>query len=163
MEKIQIYSSGSSFYSNKKSAFDLVSKSFFGELKDGKIIYSPYEALYLVEKGRAELEDKKALVKIMKKKEIQYLAFKDLRNKGYILKEGLKFGSDFRVYDKGKNPKQQHAHYLLYAISSKDKLNIKDVSAKTRVAHSTNKILLLAIVDSEQDITYMEVCWKSIQ
>ena len=89
-----------------------------------------------------------------------YLVFKDLRNKGNILKTGLKFGADFRVYSKGTKPGKSHAKYLLHVIEGKNRLDLKDFCAKARVAHSTNKILLLALVDSEQDISYYEVNWK---
>jgi tRNA-intron endonuclease len=34
-----------------------------------------------------------------------------------------------------------------------------DFSAKNRVAHSTNKTLLIAIVDEESDVSYYEVKW----
>ncbi|MBU1252016.1 MAG: tRNA-intron lyase, partial [Nanoarchaeota archaeon] len=34
-----------------------------------------------------------------------------------------------------------------------------DFSAKNRVAHSTKKNLLLAIVDEEGDVSYYEVRW----
>jgi tRNA-intron endonuclease len=83
-----------------------------------------------------------------------------LRNKGYILKEGLKFGADFRVYGKGDKPGKSHAKYLLYIVDTK-KIDTLDFAAKARIAHSTNKVLLIAIVDSESDISYYETRWKS--
>jgi tRNA-intron endonuclease len=35
-----------------------------------------------------------------------------------------------------------------------------DFSAKNRIAHSTKKNLLIAIVDEEGDVSYYEVSWK---
>jgi len=164
-DKFEIYQSGNQFSSNKSSAIALASKSSLGELKSGKIVYSLYEILYLLDKKHAELikQNKKVSFEQLLKKanENIYSAFKDLKEKGYILKEGLKFGADFRVYNKGDKPGKAHAKYLLYAISSNQKISPKDLAAKARIAHSTNKILLLAIVDSEQDISYYEINWKS--
>src|SRR3990167_5393958 len=84
----------------------------------------------------------------------EYIVYKDLRNRGYLLKTALKFGADFRVYDKGQRPGKEHARWILYPISENAELTWQDFSAKNRVAHSTKKNLLVAVVDSEGDITY---------
>ncbi len=167
-EKFQVIVQGKNFYSNKKQAIDLASTSFFGELKEGKVAYSIFEVLYLLEKNKIEIieNNKKiefnALLNKYKKHVETYLVFKDLREKGNIVKEGLKFGCDFRIYEKGKKPAKDHAAYLVWVLNYKDKLSLKDYSAKNRVAHSTNKNLLLAIVDSEGDVTYIESNWKNL-
>src|SRR3989344_6407512 len=95
---------------NKSQAQELYDKSRFGELVDGKIQYSLVEALYLVEKAKLTVkEDKKAakkndFIKMAQKLEkdfwIKYIVFRDMRNRGYIVKTALKFGADFRVYDR---------------------------------------------------------------
>ena len=82
-----------------------------------------------------------------------------MRSKGYIVKTALKFGAEFRVYDKGIKQGQDHAKWILYASKESDNLNWHDFSAKTRVAHSTKKNLLIAIVDDESDVTYYEISW----
>jgi len=46
---------GESIYSNKKEAFTLLSQSRFGEQKEGKVVYSLAEALYLVEKVKLQV------------------------------------------------------------------------------------------------------------
>jgi tRNA-intron endonuclease len=157
--KITIYQEGKTFFSNENEAFNLASKSFFGENKNGKIVYSIYEALYLSEKNKAKIEGK---INNKLKHSKEYLVFKDLRDKSMIVKEGLKFGTDFRVYDKSQKPGINHAKYLLYIIEGKQKLNTRDLTAKARVSHSTAKTLLLAILDSEGDINYYELSWKNI-
>ena len=86
--------------------------------------------------------------------------FKDLRDKGYLLKTALKFGADFRVYDKGHKPGKEHAKWILYPVSESQEMTWHDFSAKNRVAHSTKKNLLIAVVDSEGDITYYEIAWR---
>jgi tRNA-intron endonuclease len=160
-----IYKTGLSFHSNASEALNLASKSFFGETNAGKVTYSIYEALYLLESKKARALDSKGkevkFSELVKKADSNaYHVFRDLRDKGNILKEGLKFGADFRVYEKGSHPGKAHAKYLLYIVSGK-KINILDFAAKARIAHSTNKILLLAIVDSEGDASYYDVSWKS--
>lgn len=169
MNKIQAYLIGEIISSNDSEARSLQKRSYFGEPTDEKIQYSLSEALYLVEKGRMEISSrnkkipKKELLnkfrRIDKKIQIKYPVFKDLRDKGYIIKTALKFGADFRVYDKGVKPGKKHAKWLLFVEHESKKLSWHEFSAKNRVAHSTRKNLLLAIVDEENKIIYYEVKW----
>ena len=116
-QKFEIYQTGTSFSSNKQEAISLASKSLIGEIKNGKVVYSIYEVLYLLETKKAELVKNNKKIPfnelIKKANNLIYIAFKDLRDKGYILKEGLKFGADFRVYSKGSKPGEAHAKYIL--------------------------------------------------
>ncbi|MCX6748597.1 MAG: tRNA-intron lyase [Candidatus Pacearchaeota archaeon] len=157
-------------YSNKKEAFSLYEQSRFGEPKEGKIFYSPVEALYLLEKSKLEIAKSKKKIKFDKlleelksqdpKLETKYKVFKDMRDRGYIVKTALKFGAEFRVYDKGVKPGQDHARWILYPVKESEVLTWHDFSAKNRVAHSTKKNLLIGIVDEEGDVTYYQVSWQ---
>ena len=62
-------------------------------------------------------------IKIFDKKiQIKYPVFKNLREKGYIVKTALKFGAEFRVYEKNN----KHAKYLTLITTQKSKINLKD-------------------------------------
>ena len=147
---IQIYPN---LTSNSQEAFTLEDLKKFGERKENKIIYSIYEALFLVESKKAKFKGKKP--KLNKDMQNNYLVFKDLRKKGFIPKTGLKFGAEFRIYEKNK----PHAAYLTLISSSKQKINWKEFIIKNRITHSTGKKLLIAIIDSQQDITYFCSDW----
>jgi tRNA-intron endonuclease len=98
---------------------------------------------------RAEMSEEEALKKLHKldsRLSVRLPVFSDLRKKGYIVKTALKFGAEFRVYEKGAKPGEEHARWVLYAIKESEKMTWHDFSAKNRVAHSTKKKLLLAIV-----------------
>ena len=162
--------SGESVVSGSKEAKDLYGNKLFGEYVNKKIHYSLSEALYLVENKKMEIyrntkklnfqDFMEACKKIDKKILVKYPVYRDLRSKGYLLKTALKFGADFRVYDKGKRPGKTHAKWILYPVSESDDLTWHEFSAKNRVAHSTKKNLLIAVVDSEGGITYYEVSWS---
>lgn len=170
MDKIQAHITGQIISSNTSEAHTLYKKSRFGESKAGKIQYSLSEVLFLVEKGKMEILSRNKKVpekdlinkfrRIDKKIQIKYPVFKDLREKGYVIKTALKFGADFRVYDKGSKPGKTHAKWIVFTEHESNKLTWHEFSAKNRVAHSTKKNLLLAIVDEEGDISYYEVAWK---
>jgi tRNA-intron endonuclease, archaea type len=169
MTKIQAHLIGKSITSNSAAAISLQKQRFFGEKSEDKIKYSIYEAFFLVEKNKLEISSGKKVIskkdlekklnKIERKFSTKYSVFKDLREKGNIVKTALKFGADFRVYKKGTKPGQTHAKWIVFADSETNKVSWHDFSAKNRIAHSTKKNLLLAIVDEEGDVLYYEISW----
>ena len=169
MEKIKAYIQGEVIFSNNSEAYSLFEKSHFGEIREDQVQYSLTEALYLVNQEKMEIfqgnkkiskkEFKEKCIKLDKKTQIKYPVFKDLREKGYIVKSALKFGADFRVYEKGANCGEGHSKWIVFVDHESKRLTWHDFSAKNRIAHSTKKNLLLAIVDEEGDVTYYEVKW----
>lgn len=151
---------------------DLYDKSRFGEpVEKKKFQYALVEALFLIERGKMRLVDAKdkeidydSLIKKASKIEsnywTKYCVFRDLRTRGYIVKTALKFGADFRVYDRGIKPGEDHAKWIVYPVSEGEGLTWYEFAAKNRVAHSTKKRLLIGIVDSEGEPTYYEIAWK---
>ena len=159
--------------SNSKEAHDLFASQRFGERKGEKIIYSLSEAFFLVKGKKIEIFDardkrieEKTLLKkfqrIDKKFLIKSIVFEDLRKKGYIVKTALKFGAEFRVYEKGKSVGVAHSKWICFPVSENKTMTWHEFSSKNRVAHSTKKNLLIAIVDEENDVSYYEVNWKRI-
>jgi len=152
-------------------AREFYNQSRYGTLlDDGKVQLSLLEALYLIEKGKLKALDEKNkpitfenFLKKAKKVEpnfwIRYCVFKDIRNRGYIIKTALKFGADFRVYNRGIKPGEDHAKWIVYPVHEGETLTWYDFAAKNRVAHSTKKRLLIGIVDDEGDVTYYEIKW----
>lgn len=148
----------------------LYDQSRFGEPYENKIQYSLVEAMYLLEKGKLKVYDKKnkeiSPDKFMKKATeiaakfwVRYCVYKDMRLRGYIVKTALKFGADFRVYDRGIKPGEDHARWILYPVHETEMFSWYEFSAKNRVAHSTRKRLLIGCVDEEGDVTYWELSW----
>ena len=165
MKKIQANLARQSVSSNTQEAFTLNKKSSFGERVGDKINYSLAEALFLVEQGRMEILSRgkkvpaKRILRLDKRLQLKYPVFKDLRKKGYIVKTALKFGADFRVYEKSSRPGKNHAKWIVFVVHESKKISWHEFAAKNRVAHSTKKKLLLAIIDEEESITYYEVAW----
>ncbi len=146
------------------------SQSRFGDIKEGRVELSFYEALYLLEKKKLKILDyrkknikKEEFIKKAQRKKsdfwTKYCVYKDMRNRGYIVKTALKFGADFRVYDRGIKPGEDHAKWVLFPVHEGDTLTWHEFSSKNRVAHSTKKRLLIGIVDDESDVTYYEIKW----
>ena len=150
---------------------ELYNQSRYGALLDnGKVQLSLIEALYLMEKNTIEIyKTKKKMInfdefsKKLKKLEpnfwIRFCVYRDIRNRGYIIKTALKFGADFRVYDRGVKPGEDHAKWVVYPVYEGSTLTWYEFAAKNRVAHSTRKRLLLGVVDDENDVSYWECRW----
>ncbi len=157
---------------NSDEARELFNQSRYGIiLENGKVQLSLLEAFYLLEKGRLQILDGKnkeiSIEKFLKKTKkvepnfwVRYCIYKDIRNRGYIIKTALKFGADFRVYDRGVKPGEDHAKWIVYPVHETSTLTWYEFAAKNRVAHSTKKRLLLGIVDEENSCTYYEIAWK---
>lgn len=139
-------------------------------IEGGKVQFSLLEALYLFEKEKIILFDGRnkkisydAFLRRAKKLEpnfwIRYCVFKDFRTRGYIIKTALKFGADFRVYERGVKPGEDHAKWIIYPVHEASTLTWHEFSAKNRVAHSTKKRLMMGVVDDEGDVTYYEIRW----
>ena len=148
------------------STSSLFDRSVFGTLnKQGGTELSSEEALYLVEKKKIDVDVsfdnlRRRFNRSNKNFEERYAVFRDLRNRGYILKSGLKFGCDFRVYDKGSRPGKTHAKWLVFSTKENSKSSWKEMSGMARVANSTKKNVLVGIVDSENGVSYFEVSWR---
>ncbi|MBS3165733.1 tRNA-intron lyase [Candidatus Woesearchaeota archaeon] len=153
------------------AAREFYNQSRFGNLgENGKVELSLLEAYYLMDKGRLVVKNesgKDVVIEMLLKKArkvepnfwIRYCVFKDIRNRGYIIKTALKFGADFRVYDRGVKPGEDHARWIIYPVHEGETLTWYEFAAKNRVAHSTKKRLLIGIVDDEGDVTYYEIKW----
>jgi len=168
-KKIKATFSAGRVTSNASDAFQAHESGRFGEKVEGKIQYSLVEGAYLLGKGRLEVVQGKKNIKFDKFIELasekepnfmaKYQVFKDLRDRGYIVKTALKFGADFRVYGKGVKPGEDHAKWIVFPVYESSIMTWHDFAAKNRVAHSTKKNLLIAIVDDEGDVTYYECNW----
>lgn len=149
-------------------AHNLYNKRYFGNLTDEGLELSFIEALYLLEKEKIEIFDKNGetvtasdMYTIIREKQIfsHYLVYKDLRIRGYIVKTGFKYGSDYRIYERGHSPGDGHSNYLVKILSEEQEIKVRDFSSYVRVAHGVRKNLLLAVVDDEYDITYYDIEW----
>jgi tRNA-intron endonuclease len=129
------------------------------------LLLDPVEALYLVEKkiikikkGKTGLNKKKLRIILennfndFNKK---YRVYEDLRSRGYVVTPGIKYGSDFAVYEDG--PGIDHAPYIVQIIDSEDYLSAAEIVKAGRLATTVRKSFILAVIYDE--IKYLEFNW----
>ena len=151
----------------------LYDRSCYGAIAKGNHLFTLEEAYYLVQEQKITIVDSrnrpytqdrllKRLNRLQKHFLVRFSVYSDLRKKGYIPKTALKFGSSFRVYDKGIKPGQDHARWIVFPVDETDVLRWYDFCAQSRIAHSTKKKLLIAVVDAEKDVSYYENQWIKV-
>ncbi|MFH0861616.1 MAG: tRNA-intron lyase [Candidatus Altiarchaeota archaeon] len=136
----------------------------FGELENKALILSLIEAAYLLETEKIEVVKGdeslsfEELVKLGSGKEEEfynkYLVYKDLRERGLEVRTGLKFGTDFRLYDRGEGIGKGHSKYLVHVVPEEYTCSFPEMARALRLAKNVNKDMIYAIVDEECDITY---------
>ncbi|MBS3057763.1 MAG: tRNA-intron lyase [Candidatus Diapherotrites archaeon] len=150
-----------------KKADQLLQKGF-GERREHEHVLDLKEALYLLEKDSIEISDKKGkkisrpeLLKIAGREETnfytKFLVYSDMRTRGFVIKTGFKFGFDFRVYPRGKKPGEEHTQWVIHVATQGEKLTMPVLSRMVRLAGNLHTIILVAVVDSENDINYYQI------
>uniref|UniRef100_A0A7J3ZL69 tRNA-intron lyase n=1 Tax=Fervidicoccus fontis TaxID=683846 RepID=A0A7J3ZL69_9CREN len=160
-------------------ASELYRNGFFGKpfgiKKPGPLEYrevlelSLVEALYLVEKGKLEVysEDSKSplsfeeLVKHAEERipefKMLYEVYKDLREKGYVVRSGLKFGSDYSLYKEG--PGIDHAPFLVHVFKSDAIIDPIEIVRAGRLSHSVRKKFIIAVIYPNNVARYAALEW----
>ena len=95
---------------------NILTERGFGDLQNDTLTLDSFEALYLLYNNKLELKkvNKNIIFDELIQKYIQkdddtltrFLLYRDLRTKGYVVKDGFGFDSDFRVYEKGNYGKK---------------------------------------------------------
>jgi tRNA-intron endonuclease len=122
---------------------------------DVPLILDAMEGLYLQEKGIIKVLDqltgktvsKRSLKKIASEFdenfEDRYEVYKDLRERGYVVTSGIKFGCDFAVYKQG--PGIDHAPFMIQVRRPEDRVSATDIVRAGRLATTVRKRFILAI------------------
>ena len=152
---------------DKKQAADELSSRGYGVVEGKELLLTFYEALYLSDRGMLEIEGKKGR-KVGFQELLQcyedinenawagYLVYRDLRSRGYVVREGFGSGVDFRVYDRG-NYSKDTAKYLITSVQEGKPVSIEDLSNVLRQSLSLKKELILAVMNRRGEIVYYSI------
>ncbi len=126
------------------------------------------EAIYLAEKGILEVyEDGRKLEieeminyaeSIYENFRERYQVYKDLRERGFIVTPGIKFGSDFAVYRVG--PGLEHAPFIVQVKLAGEMLSALELVRSGRLATTVRKYFTIAVPDiAGEKIAYILFEW----
>ncbi|MFX1379972.1 MAG: tRNA-intron lyase [Promethearchaeota archaeon] len=123
-------------YFSKPSELSLI-ESFFLLERNEITIFDVKEDKFLDSNTFKEIAKK-----IHHKFEEKYIIYKDLREKGYIPRPGLKFGADFVVYKKG--PGLEHSLFMVHVLPHDSEITAIDMVRAGRLATSVRKKFVIA-------------------
>jgi len=149
---------------NEPRAIKLAQKGF-GAFENNKLELSLVEALFLMEKGDIEVRKGSSaaafddIVESAQEEDFKrrYAVYRDLRERGLVVKTGFKFGAHFRVYERGKFQKNEHSAFLVHVVKESDKMSFSELARAIRLAVGVKKIMIFAIVDDEGDLSYYQI------
>lgn len=131
------------------------------------LLLDPVESIYLSEKKKLEVYEgnKKLstakLIEFFKNTyedlEEKYAVYSFLRDKGYVVLPGIKFGGDFAVYRKG--PGIEHAPYILSVTNPERFLSVSEIVLAGRLARSVKKKYIFAVTGEKPYLIGLE-WWK---
>ncbi|MEM1586757.1 MAG: tRNA-intron lyase [Candidatus Bathyarchaeia archaeon] len=151
----------------------LLSKGY-GVQKEEGVLLTFYEAMYLHSKGIIRVLDNKTgsylgfqdllerYKAIEKNAWIKYLIYRDLRSRGYVIREGFNIGVDFRLYGRGEYSKDS-ADYLVYGVYEGMALSIEDLVEVLMRSQNLKKKLILAVVNRRGEIVYYTLSRLNLQ
>jgi tRNA-intron endonuclease len=135
---------------------------------EAPLVLDPIEGLYLREKGRIHVvsgpdktemtldELRETTQAILERLDMKYAVYRNLRERGYVVTPGIKYGCDFAVYEHG--PGVDHAPFIVQVKSSGDGLTAPEIVEAGRLATTVRKTFLIALVDGD-DIRFLSFKW----
>jgi tRNA-intron endonuclease len=152
---------------SKNQNVEEISSRGYGVAENDALLLTFYEALHLLDKGLLEVEDNKG-----KKVDFQrllqcyegfddnawakYLTYRDLRTRGYVVREGFGLGVDFRVYERGEYGKDT-AKYLILSVQEGKPISLEDLTRIMTQCQSLKKELVLTVMNRRGEIVYYSV------
>lgn len=173
-EKPKAFLTGSSVIV-RDEADAVYNRVFYGtKQQDGTLNLSPVETMFLLERNRIELLEGQTGAQLDLHQYLQrsintqpdlwthYLIYRDLRSRGYIVKEGLSEEIPFRVYPRGGELGKDTSKYLIYIVKEGVPIELTKLDKATTTAKGVGKKLILAVLNRQGEATYYQVSQVSI-
>ncbi len=133
------------------------------------LILDLMEGFYLMTKRALEVEDQKGRVLTAKELEKvcgasytefaeKFTVYRKLRESGYVVTPGIKFGSDFAVYEHG--PGIDHAPYIVQVMPPSESITATSMVRSGRLATTVRKQFIIAMPESERrGVEFLRFDW----
>ena len=138
----------------------------YGEIEKDKLFLKSFESLYLLYTGMLVIfKGKKnvnfnSFLQICKKQDYtiltKFLVYRDLRTRGYTVKDGFGFGSDFRVYGKGDFG-EKGAKFLVFGLNEGKQEKLGKLQKKVEEITKMGKEPIIAVIQRQGEIIYYKI------
>ena len=137
---------------------------------DAPLIVDLIEGFYLTQKGKLDIHDAKTGDKITRRQirkicaesyadfESKFIVYSKLRDAGFVVSPGIKFGCDFAVYEHG--PGIDHAPYLVQVASPEDLMTATGIVLSGRLATTVRKQFIIAVpFPAKKSVEFIAFDW----
>ena len=153
------------FVSNKDMIHELDLKGY-GDIDGSHLLLQPFESLYLLysqkltlKKGNKKI-DFDMLMSICQNHDndilTKFLIYRDLRNRGYVAKDGFGFGSDFRVYERGQF-REKGAKFLIFGLNEGQQQKMGALQKKIDEITKMGKEPVIAVIERRGEVIYYKI------
>jgi len=147
--------------------FEELEEGGYGEREGESIRLKDFEALYLLYTGKMVLKDSKgksmtfedfAKADQAKVKDswTKFIIYRDLRSRGYVVKDGFGFGTDLRVYERGDFPAKA-AKYVIFALDEGTEKSLGDLRDSVKQIVRMGKEAIVAVIERRGEVIYYRV------
>ena len=151
--------------STKNMIHDLQLKGY-GDIENEKLFLKSFECLYLLYLKKLILKKRKknidfdTMMNFYQKYDEQtltrFLIYRDLRNRGYVVKDGFGFGSDFRVYERGHFG-EKGAKFLIFGLNEGQQEKIGTLQKKIEEITQMGKEPIIAVIERRGEVIYYKI------
>jgi len=145
---------------------NILTERGFGEPEKDTLVLDSFEALYLLYNNKLELKkvnktiifDELIQQYIQKNDDIltRFLLYRDLRTKGYVVKDGFGFGSDFRDYERG-NYGLKDAKFIIFAFNEGTQQKLGKLYKNIEEITKMGKEPIIAVIERRGEIIYYKI------
>ena len=138
----------------------------YGEIENEKLFLKQFETLFLLyskrlilKKGKKQI-DFDTFMNICQKTDsdilTKFLIYRDLRNRGYVVKDGFGFGSDFRVYERGHFG-EKGAKFLIFGLNEGQQEKMGNLQKKIEEITQMGKEPIIAVIERRGEVIYYKI------
>jgi tRNA-intron endonuclease len=150
----------------EQSNIDQLSSRGYGTIENKILTLAFFEALYLHDKGMLTVKDDKKTVNFQtilhsyqavdENAWVNYLIYRDLRSRGYVVREGFGTKTEFRVYERGTYGKDSAA-YMVLGMQEGKPLDTTVLADVLQQCQNQKKELIIAVMNRRGEIVHYSV------
>lgn len=150
----------------EKDRFGELEESGYGTREGSDLVLRDYEALYLLYARKLELQEEGRMVGFERLAEMaqkragdswtKFIIYRDLKSRGYVVREGFGFGTDLRVYERGDYPKKP-AKYVVFALDEGIEKGMAELQKSVKEMAKMGKEAIIAVIERRGEVIYYKV------
>ncbi|MHA1728637.1 MAG: tRNA-intron lyase [Promethearchaeota archaeon] len=146
----------------------LMDESVPAEIKPAFIVLNPLEALYLIERQKLKVTTEKGekisfnvLIETSMESDPRiwqkYIVYRDIRHRGYIIREEFGGNADFYVFERGARFPKDSAKFVYFIIQDGIPVALNELEHIINQVFDDKKKLILAIFDKSGDSAFYKL------